>query len=137
MDVIELSLLTRFRQKSGPWLFGIVIGLIALHSHLLWRLNGSLEQLSLSLFFWSFLVSLLWKKRHFFHPENDRFSSFIGLFVIVLVLVRSLSIYTNDTVLFNILPIFSAFGVGLLAVGIRRLKQYWRELLLPSCLKNN
>lgn len=130
MKLANLFLLTRLIQSSEYWLSGIVIGLIALHVHLLWRLTGNLEQLSLSLFFWSALLSLLWKKRYDIRLESDPFSSFIGWFLITLVLIRSELIYETDEVLLKALIIMSALGVGLLAVGVRRLKQYWRELLI-------
>ncbi len=130
MKVAHLSLLTRLIQKSEYWLSGILLGLIALHTHLLWRLTGNFEQLSLSLFFWSALLSLLWHKRYVIRPESDPISSFSGLFIITLVLFRTRVIYINDELLLKALVMLSGLGVGLLAVGVKRLKHYWRELLI-------
>jgi cyanoexosortase A len=130
MKVTNLYFLTRLIHKSEYWLSGIVIGLIALHVHLLWRLTGNLEQLSLSLVFWIALLSLLWKKRYAIKPQSDPVSSFLGLFIITSVLIRSLVIYQNDEVVFKTLPMISSVGVGLIAVGVKELKQYWRELLI-------
>jgi len=75
------------------------------------------------------LLSLLWEKRYAVRLESRAVSSF-GLFLITLVLVRSSFVYRSDVVLFIILPVVSALSFGLLAVGARRLKEYWRELLI-------
>ena len=130
MKVANLSFLTKLIQKSEYWLSGIIIGLIALHVQLFWRLTGNLDQLSLNLIFWGALLSLLWKNRYTIKLESDPFSSLIGLFIITLVLIKSRFIYKNDEVLLSISLISSALGVGLLAVGVKNLKQHWRELLI-------
>ena len=114
MKVANIYFFIRLIQKSEYWLSGVVLSLIALHIHLLWRLNGNFEQLSLSLIFWVALLSLLWKRRYTINLESDCFSSFVGLIIITLVLIRSRVIYNGDEVLFNILPMISALGVGLL-----------------------
>lgn len=123
-----------FIQKAEFWLFNISVGLIALYTHSLWRLNGNFDRISLGLVFWGALLSLLWKKRYSISLKSDPLSSFIGLFLITLVLLRIPVLYKTDEVLLSILFLVSALSVGLLAVGARELKNYWWELLIVFLL---
>lgn len=130
MNVTKLSFFTRSLQNSKYLIIGIGIGVIGLHFELLWQIAAKFDQVSLRLLFLGALLSLLWEKRHIAKLGSDPASTFVGLFLITLVLVESRSIHKTSEVLLDILLMLSALGFGLLAVGARRLKQYWRESLI-------
>ena len=129
MKFTSISLF-RSIQDLKYWLSAIGIGLIVLHLKLLWQMSDKPDQFSLRLLFLSALLSLLWKKRHNIRLGSEPFSIFAGLFLITLVLVESDSIHKNNEILLDVLLMLSASGFGLLSVGARRLKQYWRESLI-------
>ena len=109
------------------WLLAIAAGLITIHLTLTWR-SGNTELLSTSFLFWIAVSSLLWKKRNELELKSDDFSSIVGLALISLVLFKSL--YPGYGFTLHVTPLISMLGLGLIASGVKGLKQYWRELLL-------
>ncbi|MFE1746742.1 cyanoexosortase A [Coleofasciculus sp. H7-2] len=109
------------------WLLAIAAGLITIHLTLTWR-SGNTELLSTSFLFWVAVVSLLCKKRDALELKSDNFSSIVGLALISLVLFKSL--YPAYGFTLHVTPLISMLGLGLIASGVKGLKQYWRELLL-------
>ena len=117
------------RIKNLPfWLLSLAAGLIVLHLNLTWRSDNN-NLLSCSLLFWLTISYLVWEKRDRLNLASDIFSSFCGLFLITLVLVKSTHLFGDDVFL-RISPFLSVLGLGLLASGVKGVKQYWRELLL-------
>ncbi|MBD0361998.1 MAG: cyanoexosortase A [Coleofasciculus sp. C3-bin4] len=114
------------------WLLAIAAGLIILHLHLTWR-SGDTGLLSTSFLFWVAVSSLLWKKRETLNLESELFSSFFGISLITLVLIKGMHLSSHDSFL-CISPFISALGLGLVASGVKGLKQYWQELLLLGFL---
>ncbi|MCG8365795.1 MAG: cyanoexosortase A [Pseudanabaenales cyanobacterium] len=110
------------------WLLSLAAGLIVLHLNLTWRSDNN-NLLSCSLLFWLTTSYLVWEKRDRLNLASDIFSSFCGLFLITLVLVKSTHLFGDDVFL-RISPVLSVLGLGLLASGVKGVKQYWRELLL-------
>ncbi|MBD1902220.1 MULTISPECIES: cyanoexosortase A [Cyanophyceae] len=109
------------------WLIAIAAGLITIHLTLTWR-SGNTELLSTSFLFWAAVSSLLWQKRDRLELKSDDFSSIVGFALISLVLFKSLNPGYGFTL--HVTPLISMLGLGLIASGVKGLKQYWRELLL-------
>ena len=122
--------MTRLKQiKKMPfWLLSLAAGLIALHLNLTWRSENS-DLLSCSLLLWLAAAYLTWEKRDRLSLESDIFSSCLGIFLITLVLIKSMHL-VGDDVFLRLSPFLSGLGLGLLASGVKGIKQYWRELLL-------
>lgn len=116
-------------QSSKFWLLSIAVSLIAIHISLTWKLTENFDRLSISVLIWGATLSLLWNKRNSLNLESGITSSFFGILLIVLVLLKSLSFS-----FLGVLPIASALGLGLLASGFRGLKQFWREFVIVSLL---
>lgn len=110
------------------WLLAIAAGLMILHLNLTWR-SGDTGLLSTSFLFWVAVSSLLWKKRETLNLESEVFSSFFGISLITLVLIKGMHLSSHDSFL-RISPFISGLGLGLVASGVKGLKQYWQELLL-------
>ena len=121
-------------QNSKFCFFGIAIGLSVLHLLLTWRVVGDIDRLIVSALFWGAALCLLWRKQDDVNLESGIFSSFFGLLLMTLVLIKSISLFWFESSFLKILPLMAAIGLGLLASGIKGLKQYWRELSLVVLL---
>ncbi len=129
----------RLLQNSKFCLFGIAVGLSALHLLLTWRVIGDIDRMIVSVIFWGAILCLLWRKQDNLDLESGIFSSFFGLLLMVLVLVKSISLFWFESSFLKLAPLLLASGLGLLASGFKGLKQYWRELtfVLLLCLPEN
>jgi cyanoexosortase A len=115
------------------YLFAIALGLsiarIVLSSRVIYEEDTFIDLLCIgSIFF------LLWQKRNTLQIQSDLGSSFLGAAIIILVTVKSLSLYWYESSFLRIATILSALGLGLLASGIKGLRQYWRELAIVVML---
>lgn len=110
------------------YLLGIATGLISVHLTLLSRANDA-SLLGSSTLFWLAICSLIWSRRNVLSLDSGVFSSFSGILLIALVLLKSLFVSGYDPFL-RISPLISALGIALLASGFKGLKQYWQEFLI-------
>ncbi|MUG96769.1 cyanoexosortase A [Scytonema sp. UIC 10036] len=110
------------------WLLAIGAGLIAIHLTATWKADN-VSLLGSSILFWAAISFLIWEKHHKLVLESGIFSSFFGLSLIGIVLLKSVSLTSFGVFLF-ISPFICALGLALLASGFLGLKQYQQELLL-------
>ena len=115
-------------ENPKLWFMGTALGLMGLHINLTSRF-GTAELLSISVLFWSAVLYRLWKKSHSLSVEVGVFSRFIGIILIIVVLLKSIFIYSNDPFL-KISPFISVLGLGIFSSGIKKLKQYQQELFI-------
>ncbi|MDF5729703.1 MAG: cyanoexosortase A [Rhizonema sp. PD38] len=115
-------------KYSQFWLLGIGAGLIAIHLTLAWKSNNP-SFLGMSFLFWAAVSCLIWEKRYTLNLESGIFSSFLGLSLITLLLVKSASLTSFGGFLY-ISSVAFAFSFALLASGFQGLKQYKGELLV-------
>jgi cyanoexosortase A len=129
MRKMAITTATTLKLIKEPkyWLLGIATCSIAIHLTLSWR-TGDIALLSSSILFWSAASLLVWEKRDSLNLESGVFSSSLGICLIVLVLLRSVSLPTPNFL--GASPFIAALGLGLLSSGFRGLKQYWRELTI-------
>ncbi len=127
---MKASHLTSVSQLKYPqfWLLAIKAAYIAIHLTLTWKADNS-SLLGMSFLFWAAISSLIWDKRHSLSLESDIFSSFFGLSLIALLLVKTISLTSFGGFLY-ISPAIFAFGLALMASGFKGLKQYKGELLV-------
>jgi cyanoexosortase A len=127
MIPFQLNFYQSFRDIRF-WLVAIAIGLAAIHLTLTSRAHdGSL--MASSVLYWTATGSLIWAKRNTLNLKSGVVSTLVGVFLIALVLIKSLFLSGYDPFL-RISPLISALGVGLLASSFRKLKQYWQELIV-------
>ncbi|MEB3280966.1 MAG: cyanoexosortase A [Lyngbya sp.] len=116
------------RIKTSPfWLLTIGSGLMAIHLTLVWRADNP-NTIGTSILFWSAVASLIWQRRDDLKLESGLLASLIGFLLIAVILIRSASIPLGGN-FFDLIPVLSGLGLGLLASGFRGLKQYWTELV--------
>lgn len=117
-------------QKPNYWLVAIAAALAALHLTILDRADQP-NLLAISILFWLAIASLVWDKREDLKLESGVFSSCFGVSLIVLVILRSISPAGYHVL---ISPFLSGLGLCLMASGIKRLYDYWKELLILGLL---
>lgn len=121
----------RFSQtftSSQFWLLVIGTGLAAIHLTLVSR-TGHDEMFSTSLLYWVAVSSLVWKKRDQLKLGSSILATGCGIILMAIILLRSQSLASFDSFL-RVAPLLSAIALGLLASGIRGLKQYWQEFVV-------
>jgi cyanoexosortase A len=114
------------------WLMAIGAGLAAIHLTLVAR-SGHDEMFSISLLYWVAVGSLLWQKHDDLDLHSSIFATGWGIFLVMIVLLRSQSLASFDLFL-RVAPLLSAIALALLASGVRGLKQYWQEFVVFSFL---
>lgn len=119
-------------RLSDFWLATMSAGLISIHLTLAWRFSPPSE-LGMVLLFWGAIACLIWQRRQQLVLGSNWSATVVGCGIISLVLLRSVHITEYDAFL-RIAPWLSIAGVGLVASGWSGLRQYWRELLIVSCL---
>ena len=115
------------------WLFSILISFAIFHLNVTWKVTGDPNRLTIDLFFWAAILFLLWRRRDRLRVDSDLASAFFGLLLIVLVLVKTISLFWFESSLLKFAPFVAVLGIAFLASGFKGLRQYWLELLF-SCL---
>jgi len=109
------------------YLIGTVTGLAIVYLTLVDRI-GNESLFGNGCLFWGGCLYLLWQKRRSFSFGSDPVSSIIGSLIVTLVLVKTVSLPTEATLL--AFPFTSVLGITLLASGWRRLGQFKHTLLI-------
>lgn len=127
---MKVSYLTSVAQFKYPqfWLLAIGAGYIGIHLTLIWKADNS-SLLGTSFLCWGAISSLIWEKRRSLNLESNIFSSFFGLSLIALLLIKSISL-TNLGGFLYISPAIFGFGLALMGSSFNGLKQYRGELLV-------
>ena len=113
-------------------LFYVGMGLVILHLHLS-RQFGTSVFFNRGFMFWMVSLLLLWQKKDRLCMKSDRLSCFVGTLILSLVFYKSLHLFPEDFFL-RISPLLSFLGWGLLASGVKGLKQYYKQLFLVTFL---
>lgn len=119
--------------STGDWLIALLAGLMVLHLSLMQQLSGQSDLSSSSLLFWVSSFGLLWQQRAALVLKSDHFSSLLGATLLTLVLYKSLHLFAEDSFL-RVWPLLAVTSWGLIASGVRGLKQYKKQLFLLSFL---
>ena len=114
------------------WLVGLFSALAVLHLNLVSHF-GEPGLSSSSLLFWAAAALLGWNNQDKQDFTSDRTSTLAGLSLIALVLYKSLHLFEGDFFL-RLSPLLSLLAWGLLASGVKGLRQYKKELFLLSFL---
>ncbi len=126
MKTTNLTVVARTKNPQF-WLLAIAAGLIAIHISLVYK-SGNSSLIGTSFLFWAAVSILVWEKRETLNIESGIFSSFLGLTLISLVLLKSVSMTSWGSFLY-FSPFIIGFSLALLASGLKGLKQYRGELL--------
>lgn len=124
-------------NNSRFWLLGIAAGLTAIHLTITWKSDNS-DLLGMSVLFLAAVCSLIRKKQNTLNLETGIISGLLGATIIAFVLFKSTAPIGKFPDLHDkfsyTFPLVSGIGLGLLASGLKGLKQYGKELTLLFCL---
>ena len=111
-------------------LLGIAAAISAIHFTVLEQ-NGNQNLISVSLLIWLTAASLLWDKYQelTLKVESDLPSTLLGIFLMVIALLRSISPAGYH---FFLCPVIFAVGLLLLTNGFKGFRFYWKELSIFS-----
>ncbi|MFM7441010.1 MAG: cyanoexosortase A [Snowella sp.] len=121
---------TKSLQKIEYWLVALSCGLVVLHLTLIDKSQNE-NLFSTATLIWLTIGSLLWDRRKKLILESDTASTFVGMILVVLTIVRNLT--TTDSSL-RLFPLIAGVGVILIASGFKSLKSYGKEIILLSLL---
>ncbi len=115
-------------QNNRLWLFYTLISLAVLYLGLVWKITTNLDSLTTEAFFWGAILLLLWNKKDSLKYDSDPISSFVGLFLLALVLAKTITLLNFESTLLPLFPLISAIALALIASGFKGLNQYIREI---------
>ena len=121
---------TKSLQKIEYWLVALSGGLVLLHLTLIDKSQNE-NLFSTATLTWLTIGSLLWDRRKKLILESDTASTFVGMALVVLTIIRNLT--TTDSSL-RLFPLIAGVGVILIASGFKSLKSYGKEIILLSLL---
>lgn len=121
MDVLKLA------HQPKYWILAIAVSLLTIHLGLTWK-TGDIKTLSISVIFWGAIVSQIWERKETYDLDSNLFSSIFGTVILTLALFKTSQIASGGPFL-QALPLIFALGLGLVASGMKKLYQYWQELL--------
>ncbi|MCT7961931.1 cyanoexosortase A [Laspinema sp. D1] len=115
-------------QEPKYWLLGIAAGLMTINITLMWK-YAPVDVVGTSLLFWGGAAFLIWERYESFKLQSGPISSLLGVAIVALILLKSATLNSYDIFL-RLSPFMSGIGLGLIASGIKGLKQYWQELFI-------
>ena len=121
---------TKSLQKIEYWLVALSGGLVLLHLTLIDKSQNE-NLFSLAALTWLTIASLIWDRRKKLSLESDTASTFVGMALVVLMIVRNLA--TTDSSL-RLFPLIAGVGMILIASGFKSLKSFGKEIILLSLL---
>ncbi|WP_413171770.1 cyanoexosortase A system-associated protein [Anabaena azotica] len=111
------------------YLLVIFTTLAVLHLNIIKNHQIEGEKITFYAVYWGGILYLLWQYRQ---AKNNPswLSSFLGVGLLFIVILRPINLWHLDMMLFRIGPIVAGLGVGLLSFGFTGLRHYWRLFLL-------
>ncbi len=111
-------------------IYANAICIAAMHLAYLWRAEST-ELFGTSVLLWAGIGTLLWERRDRLPLESDFLSGALGVALVVLTVLRSLSVAGYHM---RVSPAIAFLGLCLLATRARNLSFYWREFVLLGLL---
>ncbi|MEO0848035.1 MAG: cyanoexosortase A [Cyanobacteria bacterium J06648_1] len=110
------------------WLLSSLGGIAILHLSLSWKTSGDLDALTTGCFYWGAIIWLLWRRRDYLQYRGEPIASCLGLFLLGLILSKTLSLFWFESTLLPLLPLTMAIALALIASGFKGFGQYKQEL---------
>ena len=116
------------RKSNAFWLLTSLLFLCIFYLNLIWRTTKSIDYLTTNILFYGAILYLLWQRKAKISTRSDLFSSFIGLSLLVIVMIKAMSLFNFELTLLPLFPFFAGISLALIASGFRGLGQYGQEL---------
>lgn len=124
---VTINKLTNLKNEK-LWLLIFTGLLIAVHLHLAWQ-AGLANLVVTTILFTSAIYLRIQKRFVDLRLESDRTSQLLG-YLIILWIFLTISFLPTPEYVIRLLPLITGFTLAILASGIKRIKQYWLELIL-------
>ncbi|ELS01847.1 Transmembrane exosortase [Xenococcus sp. PCC 7305] len=115
-------------KKNGFWLWTILLFLGVFYLNLVWKALGNIDDLITNILFYGAVLGLIWRRRDRINLNSNFFASFLGLSLLVVIVIKTLSLFSFESNLLSLVPFCAGLGVALIASGLRGLRQYGQEL---------
>ena len=115
-------------RKNGFWLFIILFLLGVFYLNLVWKTLGDLDSLATNILFYGAIIGLIWQRKERIRIKSNVFSSFIGLGLLVIIMIKTIYLFSFEHRLLSLVPFCTSLSLALIASGFRGLGQYSREL---------
>ncbi|GAB4534775.1 MAG: hypothetical protein Tsb0014_21200 [Pleurocapsa sp.] len=137
------------RLDDRLWFFFSLIGFGVLYLNLTWKTTENIDLVTTSCLFWAAIIWLFWQKcdtetssqclsrSHYqdrINCNSDPVSSFIGLFLLGVVLFKTLSLFWFESALLFLLPCLFTVSLILIFFGIKNILKYAKELFFAGFL---
>jgi cyanoexosortase A len=128
-------LLTKAFILKTPYFYwlGLISNLAILHLSLVWN-HAVSNDFGFYALCWAGILWLLWHRRHIAHRDSDKFSSILGIVLLLGIFARPLILWKLDLAIFRVAPLIAILGFGLLAFGWRGLRYHWRSFLIMNLM---
>ena len=116
------------RKSNGFWLLISLLFLCIFYLNLIWRTTKSIDYLTTNILFYGAIFCLLWQRKEKINIRSGIFSSFMGLILLIIVIIKTISLFHFEFIFLTLVPFCSCITLALIASGFRGLGQYWKEL---------
>ena len=116
------------RKSNRFWLLTSLLFLCIFYLNLIWRTTKSIDYLTTNILFYGAILCLLWQRKEKINIRSSMFSSFIGLILLIIVIIKTISLFYFESIFLTLVPFCSCISLALIASGFRGLGQYWKEL---------
>jgi cyanoexosortase A len=117
-------------DKTRLGLFAILSGIALIHTTLINRITSDSDQQLYVFIFWGGLLFLVWRRRNLIKVNSDIFSTIIGIFLVIIVLFKSINLFWFEAYFLRLLPMIAGLGIALMTSGFKNLTRFWREFII-------
>lgn len=115
-------------MNKKTWAAISVISLGILYFNLIWKTTGNGDRLFTELLFYSAICAILWRRKDSLVFNSDLVSSFIGLFLLTVLLIKAITLFSFEATLIPLIPFLGSISLALITSGIRGIGQYKKEM---------
>ena len=115
-------------MTKKTWATISIISLGILYFNLIWKTTADSDRLITELLFYSAICGLLWRRRDSLVLKSDLVSSFIGLFLLTILSIKMITLFSFEATLISLVPFLAAISLALITSGIRGITQYKKEI---------
>ena len=125
---MTLNYIKFLRRNNIFWLLISLAGLGIFYLNLIWKTTENIDQLTTNILFYGAIFWLLWKRKEKVNIQSDLFSSFIGLSLLIIIIIKTISLFNFESNLLSLIPFCAGLSLALIASGFKGLGQYGQEL---------
>lgn len=115
-------------KEKKFWILLSIISVGVFYFNLLWKTTGNIDNITTDLLFYTAICSVAWQRKNYLVFESDFISCVAGLFLLTILLIKSINLFSFEATLIPLIPFGFALSYVLIISGIRRVTQYKKEI---------